>query len=304
MPVIRLKESENVRNTVTKQQEQQIRNVYERASEEIGGIAGSIKNRTDISSKITHAQLKELNAQITSVIENISGSLETVTKNGMDLVSQAAVRDNAAYWAEFGFNTGGAINRVPAEVVSKIATGQIYENGRNLSHRIWGVNNKTLQDIYSVIAKDTAMNKSVYDIAKDIEMYVNPKAVKNWEWSKVYTGTSRRVDYNAQRLARTLTQHAFQQATIDMNNPNPFVIGYEWHSALIHGRTCKICTQRHGTVYPKDSVPLDHPNGLCTIMPYIEDDLSAVANKIADWAESPDETFPEIDRYMKFLQEG
>jgi len=90
------------------------------------------------------------------------------------------------------------------------------------------------------------------------------------------------------RLARTSINHAYQTASIQSSNINPFVDGIEWRSALIHGRTCELCIERHGQVFPKDDVPLDHPNGLCTMLPVIEKSLDQVAEELRDWVDGGD----------------
>lgn len=61
---------------------------------------------------------------------------------------------------------------------------------------------------------------------------------------------------------------------------NPFVEGIEWQSALIHDRTCSLCEEMHGQIFPKDDVPLDHPNGLCSMLPVIEKSLEEAAEEL------------------------
>ena len=247
-------------------------------------------------------QLNELEQQITLEVNKISTELQRITKSGMEEVAKATVKDTTKWLSKMGFATQGILNHVPANVVRNIATGQVYNGGWNLSKRIWGIEQKTLQDIHTVVAEGVARNASAYEIAKDLEKYVDPSAAKQWDWNKVYPGTSRKVDYNAQRLARTLTQHAFQQATKECNDPNPFVSGYIWHSAEIHGRTCSTCMDRHGEFFTKEEVPMDHPSGLCTILPHVEQKLTDVANQIADWVEAPEGTYPEIDQFWEYLK--
>ena len=57
-------------------------------------------------------------------------------------------------------------------------------------------------------------NCSYYEIAKDLESYVRPNARLPWnlrmaDGKKIY---KKQIDYNAQRLARTLVQHGYQQS--------------------------------------------------------------------------------------------
>ena len=120
--------------------------------------------------------------------------------------------------------------RVQMDVVNNIITGQIYEGGWNLSKAIWTDNEKTLKDIYQVVAKGMAENTSIYDIAKDLEAYVRPGSKLPWntvgkDGVKIFKKT---VDYNAQRLARTLVQHSYQQSFVATTIKNPFITEYVW----------------------------------------------------------------------------
>lgn len=302
MPVLTLKDAESARNAITKQQQRQIKKLYQDAAKEVAEAAKGLKGRTNISSIMRTGYLNELEMLLQAEIRKIGTGVQDVTTSGVRQVSEAVANEMSATIVRLGFELRTYFSNVPANVVRNILTGQVYDSGWSLSQRIWGIEQKALQDIHTVIAKGIAKNKPVYDIAKDLERYVNPSARKSWDWNKVYPGTNKKIDYSAQRLARTLTQHAFQQATKECNNPNPFVTGYVWHSALIHGRTCSVCMDRDGQVYSKDSVPMDHPNGLCTIMPRVEGSLTSVANKIADWTESPTGTYPEIDQFWEYLK--
>lgn len=302
MPILNLKGAEEVRNAITKKQQREIKDLYKQVEINIQERMKQLNGRKNISSLMRTDYLLELEKEIHQQIEQMSPRIQNLTVDGMSEVSQAVVLSTRRVLRKLGINTYGILMNVPHDIVSSIATGNVYKNGWNLSNRIWGIQNKTMKDIHSIIAKGVAENKSVYDIAKDLEVFVNPSASKNWDWNKVYPGTNRKIDYNAQRLARTLTQHAFQQSTLKCNNPNPFVTGYIWHSADIHGRTCEECRNRDGMFFDKDDVPMDHPNGLCTILPYVEDDLVSIAEKIADWNEAPEGTYPEIDEFYTFLR--
>lgn len=296
MSIIKLKSAEDARNNITKYGELKIRSLYKEASKDIQKLANELKGKENISSILRMAQLDDLNREVTKIIQNITPHVEHLTLHNMQNVSQAVVDDMSKTWAKYGINTAERFMGVPRQAVANIATGNVYENGWNLSARIWGVQEKTLSDIHSVIAKDTAMNKSTYEIAKDLEKYVDPKARKNWEWSKVYPGTNKTVDYNAQRLARTLVQHTYQQTTEDVCKHNPFIDGYIWSSACIHGRTCQECLDMDGQFFTKEEVPFDHPNGLCVIIPHVQS-LLDVADRLAEWVKAPYGTYPDIDAF-------
>lgn len=302
MPTLKLKDAEKARDAIMKSQKKQIEKLYRNAAKEVAKRAKALKYRTNISSTMRIVYLTQLEKQLEEEVSKISTELNNITVSGMKQVAKSVIDNTLDNLKGLGMTITGLMSRVPDDVVRSIVTGNVYETGWSLSNRIWGIQEKTMMDIHKVVANGIAQNKSVYDIAKDLEKYVDPKSLKSWNWTKVYPGTSKKIDYNAQRLARTLTQHAFQQATERTNNPNPFVEGYEWRSALIHGRTCKQCEERNGTIYPKGEVPMDHPQGLCTILPVVKQPLIEVSNRLADWVNSPEGTYPDIDAYYKWMQ--
>lgn len=79
-----------------------------------------------------------------------------------------------------------------------------------------------------------------------------------------------------------------------MTKNNPFVEDYVWHSN--GSRACELCQDRDGRHFAKDDLPMDHPNGMCVMEPTVADNI---ADQIADWFNSPDGTYPEIDEFAK-----
>src|SRR5690606_26010367 len=144
--------------------------------------------------------------------------------------------------------------------------------------------NEFEKDIQYTINQAILQKKTAIELASDLEKFVKDPAKRGSNWWKAYPHLkNKQVDYNAMRLARTSINHAYQTASIQSSNMNPFVEGIEWRSALIHGRTCEVCMERHGKIYPIDDVPLDHPNGLCTMIPYIPKSLDEVAAELRNW---------------------
>lgn len=210
---------------------------------------------------------KELEAEITTSAKN-SGKLAVNAQNSV--MSKA------------GLVLEGAYGYVPEKVVENLVSGSLYKGNWKLSQSIWKNTRKIKSDVQKVIAKGLAENKSIKDISEDLVKYLNPSARKPWDWSKVYPGVTTKVDYNAQRLARTMVQHAYQQSLIQSMKYNPFCSGIIWHSVFAHGRTCEMCKERDGITYPLAKLPLDHPNGLCYFEPSLQP-MSDIADDLADW---------------------
>ena len=229
--------------------------------------------------------------------DEVGQEIDRVIRSSMKTTAQGVVDAQRKFLSKIGmFGIEGAFSHVPNQIVTSIATGNIYDDNWTLSAAIWGMSKKTHKDIDKIIAEGVALNKSAYDIAKDLERYVNPAARKEWDWSKVYPGTNRVIDYNAQRLARTLVAHAYQQSLERTCEKNPFVTGYKWVSAN-SDRTCELCKERDGQIYEKGDLPLDHPNGLCTFIAVIPDSMTDISNRLADWAKGKSDS--ALDEFAK-----
>ncbi len=294
---LNLNTAESTRVKLTKAQERNIRQLYKRISKRIEEESAKLPNTT--SGNLRKMYLKKLQKQINAELTSLGKSLESTITSNMTKEADSVVSDSLDFLKQVGMPIQGAFSHVPSEVVKSVITGQLYEGSWSLSKATWNTTAKTKKDINTIITEGIAQNKGAYDIAKDLEKYVNPSAKKDWNWSKVYPGTAKKVDYNAQRLARTMVSHAYQQAFVRTTQNNPFVTKYRWESSN-SSRVCEICASRDGVEYSKDDLPLDHPNGMCTFIAVIPDSMTDIADRIADWVEGkPD---PAMDKFAEFLK--
>ena len=275
-------------------QSKQIKKMYSSIIDDIQENIKFLEHRQNISSVMRVQYLKDLQKQISEALEDIDGRLEKTIKLNMDSVAQEVIKCNQALLTNMGFSdqlVSGALSYVPKDVVNEIITGKLYEGKWSLSKAIWNDTARMNKDLERIVATGVASQKSTYEIAKDLEKYVNPSAKKDWDWSKVYPGTKKKIDYNAQRLARTMVSHAYEESFVRATKNNPFVECYRW---LISNsdRVCPICIGRaenneYGLgagLYPKDQLPLDHPNGMCTFETVIPKSYEQIADSLADWA--------------------
>lgn len=302
MAGISLKDAEAARLEITREQAANVQKLYLAVYRD---MRRQLKGMTSggATSSLRRSQLKHLTESLKTAYEGLGRQLEGNITSAVEQTSQAVVDANTAWLSEAGLKIAGAYSHVPQDIVTMLATGKLYSDGWTLSKAIWGESQQKAHEIDLIVAKGVAANKSAFEIAKDLESYVNPGAVKPWDWSKVYPGTSKKVDYNAQRLARTMVSHAYQQSLERVCKKNPFVIGYKWRAS--HSvRTCELCRERsetdhHGLgvgVYPKGELPLDHPNGMCTFLTVMSDSLSGISDRLADWANGKED--PELDQWM------
>lgn len=323
--VFRLKKAEEVRESITEQTQKKVQQFYKRLKRE---LAQQIRARG--GKDMNSAQLIMLQRDIRNRLQEINQELEQNITDGMRTTANAVREGTLEMLERIGFHSEdleSAFLYIPDNVIQNIVTGQIYQEGWSLSQAIWGHTENFNDKLSQIVAHGSASGKSSYEIAKDLETYVNPTEAKqartivSWrEATSIDVQMGRashvgekikdsfypgRVDYNALRLARTMISHAYQQSFETMNRNDPFVIGYRWLTSSFHGRVCDICRGRaendsYGLgagVFPKDALPLDHPNGMCTFEVVMSDSMKGIADMIGRWYSSPVGTFPEIDRY-------
>lgn len=298
-PKLSLSNSEKARLTLSKGQQKNISDIYSSLAKELSDKAEKLGDSPNKSSYLKRQELNKLAKELKVSLSKSNSKIEGIIKDTMSKTAQSVVDDNLDFLDKVGFNIEGAFSHVPDDIVERLASGQVYEGNWTLSKAIWKQGQKIQEDINTIIAKGIAANKGSYNIAKDLEKYVDPKAAKEWDWSKVYPGTNKKIDYNAQRLARTLTSHAYQQSLMETTKDNPFVTKLQWRSAEIQSRTCDLCKQRNGQLFDKDKLPMDHPNGLCTFLTIIPDNLNDISDRIAKWANG--ESDPDLDKFSSSL---
>lgn len=301
-----LKNAEQVRVTTTMVQQKKIKQMYENLYQEV----------TKQISKMGKENIKKQNLiilqrDIGNAISQINKDIQDGIVRDMRIVSNAVVEDTRTFLKQMGFkdeDIHNAFQYVPDEIIREISNGNVYQDNWRLSEAIWGYNKQTQYNLNRIISMGTKQGKSAYEIALDLERYVEPSASKpsrriySWRYDKMgnkvkdtfYFG---KADYNAQRLARTLISHAYQQSFMRVNQNDPFVVGYKWLTSNFHGRVCEICRDREGKIFKKDELPLDHPNGMCTFEAVIPDSMTDIARKIGQWYQAPIGTYPEIDTY-------
>lgn len=291
------KDAEEAKKSIMVEQQREITKLYEDWADDIAKQAEYYSHKFNSSAYVSKRYYKQLRRQLRKTSQEVSNEIYNKIKSNMYLISDEVVKSNVKWLKSFGFSEEGlnaTFSYVPKDTVERLVTGQMYKSGWSLSKRIWGDNEQTLKDIYQVMAKGIAEQKPIYDIAKDLESYVRPNARLPWnlrmaDGVRIY---KKQVDYNAQRLARTLVQHSYQQSFISTTKDNPFILDYVWRAN--GSRVCELCMSRDGVHYKKDDLPMDHPNGMCVMDPTIDKDMN---EKLADWFNSPDGTYPEIDEF-------
>lgn len=309
MGKIRFPQAEETRKALTKQQEKNIIKLYSDLAKQIEKDANKLADRNNISSILKKQYLEDMSKDVVAQLKSYGKTIEVDIKKSMLDTSQKMVYENNMWLKGVGVDIIGAYSHVPKEIVESIVTGQVYSGKWSLSQAIWNDVKKDSQDIRNIVAMGVAANKSTYEIAKDLEKYVNPLAKKEWDWSRVYPGTKRKIEYNAQRLARTMIGHAYQESFVRTTYNNPFFDAYQWIASNSE-RTCQLCMDRAGNdsfglgvgIFPKDQLPMDHPNGMCTFVVVTSSSHEQIVDRIANWHNKPEGTYPELDKFASDLR--
>lgn len=280
---------------LTLQQQNQILGIYRDAIAELGGRLQSPTAR-----ELDKYWMAGYRKALIETEKEMAKELRKNTKGAMGQAAEYGTDPQQEIMGDIirgaGINTSEDSSKdffmnVQKQVVENILGGNLYKDHKTLSRRIWNCTNKFGTNIQYVITKGLAEKKSAVELAADLEEFVKEPAKRGWDWQKVYPRIRNApVDYNAVRLARTCINHAYQTATIQSCRINPFVEGIEWQAAVLAGRTCPLCMKRDGQIYLVDDVPLDHPNGHCTMLPYIPKSMQEVTDELHDWLNGGDNT--------------
>ena len=293
---------------VEESQKKKIR-LVKKQKKEISKICNEIYLK--VSKKISKANpnslskryLEELREEIKSEFRASQKKINTVIKKNMLEASSLGSNTQLDFFMEINnqYNLGlestfrGMLAKIPKKAMNEIIFGKAYKDRAGLSERIWAYTKYFDKDIDYIIAEGIANKKSIYEVAKDLEIYVNPNAKKEWDWCKVYPKTNKKIDYNAQRLARTSINHAYQMAQKRSCKKNPYIEGIQWLSSNSH-RTCDLCNSRNGQIYTVNNLPLDHPNGLCTTIPVINMSFDEIGEELRSWIDG--EENEKLDKWL------
>ena len=293
-------EAQKKKLKLMKAQEKQIKQIYNDMYLNVSRKLSKV-NPNSLSKRY----LEELKKALEKEIRASNDQVKKIVKNNIEKSSELANNVQLDFFMsineEYGLNMKDTFesmfSKIPKKAMNEILFGKAYKDRKGLSERIWLDTKRFNKDIDYIIAEGMAAKKSTYEIAKDLEIYVNPKASKSFEWLKVYPNANKKtVDYNAQRLARTSVQHAFQQAQKRSCKKNPYVEHIRWLSSNT-SRTCELCNDRDNKLFKIKDVPLDHPNGLCTTIPEITMTFEEIGTELKSWVDG--ESNAKLDKWLK-----
>lgn len=325
---IKFSNADKERDKQTKEATKKVRKAYAEGYKEMKGVLDNAMNEIN-SNYLAGTQTEMIKAKANEVYNNVANEVQDITLESALRSAKVAAQTQVDFLDYVGM-PGGEIYyfREPDRIVANLATGKSYEGSKvvrfsreahekkdkyghvttvnkpwDLSSAIWRQETKVKDDINTIIAQGLARGDTIPEIARNIEKYLLPGSQKPWFWASV----NKVVDYNAQRLVRTVIDHAYQETFKEAGKYNPWIGYYVWRSSFVAGRTCQACMDMDGNRYSKDGtgdypeMPLDHAQGLCYFEYEFTDSLEDIGEQIGNWLISPQGTFPDIDRYEQFL---
>lgn len=273
-----------IKDGLSKQQAKDITALYKDWADQIGELSEYYSKKTAPSYGLESLYNDQLKKQVTEMSKQVANGVYSKTSANLYTIADAVVADNAEWMKQFGLSSetiDAAFTNISQSTVNALLTGSVYgqQGAWSLSKSIWGDNEDTLKKIYQVVAQGSVMQMPTGEIAKKLEEFVNPSKQFKWNGPSGYLPIyGKKVDYNAQRLARTLLQHCYQESFIAVSQKNPLITQVKY---IANGsRACDICKARDGKVYAVSKVPLDHPNGMCVLEPVVN---ASQVDKLASW---------------------
>ena len=247
-------------------------------------------------------------------VKELEAQLYDVTLQGLKRSAALPTIAMGDWWEAVGGQSfRDAFALPPDNVLTGLLDGSFYRDRKGLSERIWQVAQDFEKDVGYIVQRGIAEKKSVVELAADLEQYVEKPAKRDWDWGKVYPNLSgKKVDYNAQRLARTSINHAYFLDNVKVCTENPFVTAMHWDLSNAHYERQVIpfgpdeCDEyaEHdeglglGNFKPEE-IPVPHPQCLCAQWAVIPDSLEDIGARIGAWASGePDAVLDEwYDKY-------
>lgn len=165
-------------------------------------------------------------------------------------------------------------------IVEQMIKGEIYKDGVGLDSRLWSATNASGRKIEDVITSCLARGISSAEASKIISQFAK-SGHHTWDKNKIREKLGNKyankygtggLDYEALRLMRTTNTHMAQLSVMNSDRVNPYNKFVKYHTGHAGSRTCSICRDRDGKIFPIHEAPLDHPNGLCWLSPVMSKD--------------------------------
>ena len=273
------KASEKKRDILTKKLKKQINSLYTDLYKDLS------KKIDNMPANAKQLYLEELKKGLLKEIKKLNTEILIITKKTVKESAELGTSMQLDFFNEISNKYDLGIEEailkmctsIHTEVASEILNGKIYKDRLGISERIWADTKRFNKDIDIIISEGIAQKKGTYEIAIDLEKYLNPNHKE-----AIYNGVRGQANFNTYRLAHTSIIHAYQQAAKRSAIKNPYVEKMIWVSAH-DSKCCDTCRARNSIKYNPKDMPLDHPMGRCTFNYDIPMELDEIGKELSDW---------------------
>lgn len=235
-------------------------------------------NKTPPKDELHKAKLAYVHQLYKQLQEQSAICNENLPKRILDKYAEISM--SVSYNAAFNRMVDKSVNVTSKEIVEQMIKGQVYKDGMGLDSRLWHSVNASGQKIEDAITSCLAQGVGSAEASKTIAQFAKT-GHHTWDKKKIREklgsyyankyGASG-LDYEALRLMRTTTTHMAQLSAINSHKVNPYSNAVIYHIGHAGSRTCAMCKERNGKKFKLEEVPLDHPNGLCWLEPFMSVD--------------------------------
>lgn len=309
------KKGGKVREDVVYKQKKRIMIIYRSMFFEVKNIFGSsvIRQGFFLPKVIRKVYFQTLERMIGDAVDGFVSEIGPVIRSNMKTVSSAVIDDNKEFMRDVGFKENylemfeESREEREEKIISMIVSGKLYDKKWTLDGFLKQERDKIMADVRKIISICLENEMELDEIYSSLENYFNPDWEKRPKFFTTFPGVKRKVFYDSIRTGNTMVGHAYEETFVNVTMFNPFIEGYRWVTSG-SDRVCPVCIDRESTdkfglgvgIFPKDQLPLDHPNGMCTFDPvYIMDDggiireidawmggIGNMNNQINEWVES------------------
>ena len=252
---------------------------------------------TDPNDIIRRRELGRLLNGVTDALGNRFGQIDDLIARGMlrapEIVRDGHLRGSMILFDEFSPDFSDTLvslfQNVPDDATRAVLS-RVFDDGLLFSDRIHDLETFANNEISKTVTRGVLRRQSHTEMMRELEPFLKMTDdelrafQRTWaethdEAFKADWKTRGRLKYNLRRLARTEINNAYREGHILSARQSPFVEGVKWNLSGSHPKV-DICDTWASQdlydlgpgVYTFDTVPLDHPNGLCFLTNLIASD--------------------------------
>ena len=281
---------------LTREQEEQIGKIYLRAFK---SIEKKLEKCTDnkYRKRLLRAYQTQIYEELYPLIKQgiiqVTDDILNIQKESMIALLQEVFKEQTKI-VDGKHKLQAIVDITNRRLVEQMIKGKVYYNGRGLNKLLWDATKCSKDKLNLAITSCIAQGMGAAEMSQNLKEFATG-GHHTWSRNKIREklgpGYARKysggLDYEALRLTRTTITHQAQLATLATSKINPYMNAVIWHSDHQAGRTCQQCIDRNGTKYylNKESVPLDHPNGMCWLEPAYSMTPEEIAKDMKAWGQ-------------------